>query len=66
MYLLRVFEGIYTFPEGVLTRQEGSKSSFGAEGWMVKRPLCRLMVGLRGGTSGGREALSNEQPETKN
>lgn len=56
---------MYTFPDGVRTRQEGSKSSLGAEGCVAKRPLSRLIVGFRGGTSGGRDALSNRQPENK-
>lgn len=64
-YLLKVLLGMYTFPDGVRTRQEGSKSSFGAEGCAAKRPLCLLIVGFLGGTSGGREALSRRQPVTK-
>lgn len=50
---------MYTLPDGVRTRHDGSKStpkSFGllATPPAIKRALfMRLIVGLRGGTSGG-------------
>lgn len=56
--------GIYTFPDGVLTKQEGSKSTPNSVGFPVTRPFIRFIVGLRGGTSGGAEgkAPSRRQP----
>lgn len=62
-YLLKVPVGIYTFPDGVLTRHEGSKSCEGSTGGAVgKRPFNLFIVGFLGGTSGGRGALSSKQP----
>lgn len=52
-YLLIFPLGIYTFPDGVLTRHDGSKSTPSSDGLPVTRPFIRLIVGLRGGTSGG-------------
>lgn len=54
---------MYTFPDGVLTRQEGSKSwGDSAGGADASLPFKRLIVGLRGGTSGGRGTPSSRQP----
>lgn len=62
-HLLIVPLGIYTFPEGVLTKHDGSKSCDGSEGGIgAKRPLNRLIVGFLGGTSGGRGTFSSRQP----
>lgn len=65
--LLSVPVGIYTFPDGVLTRHEGSKSCEGSTGGAVgRRPFSLFIVGFLGGTSGGRGALSSKQPATIN
>lgn len=59
VYSLRFPLGMYTLPDGVRTKHDGSKStpkSFGllATAPAIKRALfMRLIVGLRGGTSGG-------------
>lgn len=59
IYSLRFPLGMYTLPDGVRTKHDGSKStpkSFGllATAPAIKRALfMRLIVGLRGGTSGG-------------
>lgn len=54
---------MYTFPDGVRTRQDGSKSCVkSAGGADANLPLRRLIVGFLGGTSGGRGALSRRQP----
>jgi len=54
-------------PDGVRTKQDGSKStSLGL--LTVKRPFCmRLIVGLRGGTSGGAVGVtpSRRKPENR-
>lgn len=64
-YLLKVPVGMYTFPDGVLTRHEGSKSCAESTGGAVgRRPFNLFIVGFLGGTSGGRGALSNKQPVT--
>lgn len=47
--------GMYTLPDGVRTRHDGSKSTPSSVGLPVTRPFIRLIVGLRGGTSGGAE-----------
>lgn len=53
-YSLKLPLGMYTLPDGVRTKHEGSKSSFGLA--TTKRPLfMRLIVGFLGGTSGGAE-----------
>lgn len=86
---------MYTFPDGVRTRQEGSKSASLSAGLVAMgpmvvmpppvpamepsepmdamlvimpceawRPLRRLMVAFRGGTSGAHGAHSSRQPAT--
>lgn len=58
-------EGMYTLPEGVLTRHDGSKSA-SLSFWPIRppaRPFKRLIEGFLGGTSGG--ALSSKHPENK-
>jgi hypothetical protein len=56
--------GMYTFPDGVLTRYDGSKSPSRSGGFPIipvaTRPFSRFIEGFRGGTSGG--ALSNSEP----
>lgn len=65
--VLRVPVGIYTFPDGVRTRHEGSKSCEGSrEGAVGRRPFSLFIVGFLGGTSGGRGALSSKEPATIN
>lgn len=56
--------GMYTLPDGVRTRHDGSKSTPSSVGLPVTRPFIRLIVGLRGGTSGGAEGgtPSRRQP----
>lgn len=55
--------GIYTLPEGVRTRHDGSKSCSVSEGGTdPKRPFKRFIVGFLGGTSGGRGTPSSKQP----
>lgn len=63
-YLLRFPLGMYTFPDGVLTKQDGSKStSKSLLGLPVTRPFIRFIVGFRGGTSGGADGTpSRRQP----
>lgn len=70
--LLIVPLGMYTLPEDVLTRQDGSKSPEGSPGVIPPpppapmRPFSRFIVGFRGGTSGGRGTVpSNKQPAMK-
>lgn len=55
---------MYTLPDGVRTRHDGSKSTPSSVGLPVTRPFIRLIVGLRGGTSGGAEGgtPSRRQP----
>lgn len=55
---------MYTFPDGVLTKQDGSKSTPKSDGLPVTRPFIRLIVGFRGGTSGGADepTPSRRQP----
>lgn len=61
---------MYTLPDGVRTKHEGSKStpkSFGLAA--TKRPLfMRLIVGFLGGTSGGAEGVtpSRRKPRRQN
>lgn len=43
---------MYTFPDGVRTRHEGSKSMSRSLASPGIRPFIRLIVGFRGGTSG--------------
>lgn len=62
MYSLIVPLGMYTLPDEVRTRQEGSKSLDGSPGVPARRPFSLLIVGLRGGTSGGRGTPSSKQP----
>lgn len=59
--------GMYTFPDGVLTKQDGSKSTPKSDGLPVTRPFIRLIVGFRGGTSGGADepTPSRRQPAKK-
>lgn len=56
--------GMYTLPDGVLTKHDGSKSTPKSDGLPVTRPFIRFIVGLRGGTSGGPEGgtPSRRQP----
>lgn len=58
---------MYTLPEGVRTKHEGSKSTPKSLGFAAtKRPLfMRLIVGFLGGTSGGAEGVtpSRRKPE---
>ncbi len=63
-YLLRFPLGIYTLPDGVLTKHDGSKStSKSLLGLPVTRPFIRFIVGFRGGTSGGADGTpSRRQP----
>lgn len=55
---------MYTFPDGVRTKQDGSKSTPKSVGLPVTRPFIRFIVGFRGGTSGGAEGgtPSRRQP----
>lgn len=57
---------MYTLPDGVRTKQDGSKSTPSSAGLPVTRPLwcMRFIVGFRGGTSGGAEGgtPSRRQP----
>lgn len=54
---------MYTFPEGVRTRHEGSKSMSRSLTIPWTRPFIRLIVGFRGGTSGA-PGPSIKQPES--
>lgn len=58
---------MYTFPDGVRTKHDGSKSTPKSDGLPVTRPFIRFIVGFRGGTSGGADAAtpSRRQPKTK-
>lgn len=63
MYSLKFPLGIYTFPDGVLTKHDGSKSTPKSVGLPVTRPFIRFIVGFLGGTSGGAEGTpSRRQP----
>lgn len=56
---------MYTFPDGVRTKHDGSKSTPKSDGLPVTRPFIRfIVVGFRGGTSGGADAAtpSRRQP----
>lgn len=54
---------MYTFPDGVRTKHDGSKSTPKSDGLPVTRPFIRFIVGFRGGTSGGDAATpSRRQP----
>ena len=57
---------MYTFPDGVRTKHDGSKSTPNS-GLPVTRPFIRFIVGFRGGTSGGADAAtpSRRQPAMK-
>lgn len=59
---------MYTLPEGVRTRHEGSKSTPKSFGFAAtKRPLfMRLIVGFLGGTSGGAEGVTPSRRKPKN
>lgn len=58
---------MYTFPDGVRTKHDGSKSTPKSDGLPVTRPFMRFIVGFRGGTSGGADAAtpSRRQPARK-
>lgn len=62
--LLKLPLGMYTLPDGVVTKHDGSKSTPKSFGLPVTRPFIRFIVGFLGGTSGGADGVapSRRQP----
>lgn len=56
---------MYTFPDGVRTKHDGSKSTPKSDGLPVTRPFIRFIVGFRGGTSGGADAATPSRRQPK-
>lgn len=66
-YSLKFPLGIYTLPDGVLTKHDGSKSTPKSFGLPAKRPLfIRFIVGFLGGTSGGAVGVTPSRREPEN